>query len=130
MSMDLVIATYEVARQLPTIEKFGLATQLRRASVSIPANIAEGHGRDHTGDFLHHLSFAKGSLTELETELIIACRLGYVPPDVIRGPLDLASSVGKMLRRLSDRLRPRRGLRRQAPTPSPKAPTRTGFRCT
>ena len=119
LGMDLVIACYKIAKQLPDIEKYGLASQIRRASVSVLANIAEGHGRDHTGDFLRHISIAKGSLTELETELIIACRLRYVSVEAVRGPLRLAGSVGRMLRRLSARLGTHRGLSRGAPAPSP-----------
>jgi four helix bundle protein len=65
--MNLVTETYRLSRQFPTDERFGLTSQMRRSAVSIPANIAEGHGRSHRGDFLHHVSFARGSLAELET---------------------------------------------------------------
>ena len=106
--MELVLAAYKVANQLPSIEKYGLANQIRRASVSIPANIAEGHGRDHLGDYIHHLSIAKGSVTELETELVIAHRLDYVASDTVQPALRLADSVGRMLSRLSQNLSRRR----------------------
>jgi len=119
VAMELVLSCYRVANGLPGIERYGLASQIRRASVSITANIAEGHGRDYTGDYLRHVSIAKGSLTELETELLIAQRLEYVTADTIQEALQLAASVGKMLRRLSERLSARRTLNRRIPVPSP-----------
>jgi four helix bundle protein len=74
-SMDLVVASYEVAKKIPHQEIYGLIAQIQRAAVSIPANIAEGHGRRHTGDYIHHLSMARGSVLELETHFLIAQRL-------------------------------------------------------
>lgn len=76
--MDLVASSYRLMRRLPASETYGLASQIRRAAVAIPANIAEGHGREHLGDYLRHLSVANGSLMELETELLIAQRLGFL----------------------------------------------------
>lgn len=75
--MDLVTESYLLRGLLPKDELYGLASQIRRAAVSLPANIAEGHGRDHLGDYLHHLSMANGSLMELETHLQIGKQLGY-----------------------------------------------------
>ncbi|MFV9505811.1 MAG: four helix bundle protein [Oscillochloridaceae bacterium umkhey_bin13] len=74
-SMDLVTEIYQLTRQFPHEELFGLTSQTRRAAVSIPANIAEGYGRIHRKEYLHHLSIARGSLMEVETHLQIAVRL-------------------------------------------------------
>jgi four helix bundle protein len=76
--MDLAMMVYEATDVFPQKEIFGLANQLRRAAVSIPSNIAEGQGRDTTRDFLGFLGIARGSLQELETQLTLACRLGYI----------------------------------------------------
>lgn len=77
-SMDLVILIYDLTEQFPSKEAFGLTSQLRRASVSIPSNIAEGAGRKGENEFKRFLYIALGSLSELETQLEIAFRLGYV----------------------------------------------------
>ena len=78
-AMDLVVASYKFTELLPKSEAYGLVPQIGRAAVSIPANIAEGHGREHLGEYLHHLSVANGSLMELETHFLIANRLAYSP---------------------------------------------------
>jgi four helix bundle protein len=70
----LALDCYRFSKKLPKEEMYGLTSQIRRASVSIPANIAEGHGRELTGSFVHHLRIAQGSLKELETELLILRR--------------------------------------------------------
>jgi four helix bundle protein len=77
--MDLVDVVYSATRSFPVEERFGLSAQMRRAAVSVVANIAEGHGRAHRGEFLHHLSYAAGSLAELETEARIASRQELIP---------------------------------------------------
>lgn len=105
--MDLVVESYRLASQLPSSEIYGLSAQIRRAAVSAPANIAEGHGRHHTGDFVHHLSMANGSLRELETLLLIAVRLRFLQPAEIGPALDFASQVGRMLTTLMRKLRER-----------------------
>ena len=76
--MDLVIDIYRITRNFPPDERFGLISQMRRAAVSIPSNIAEGHGRKSDKDKLHFLAYARSSLSELETQLIISERLGYL----------------------------------------------------
>src|SRR5919108_6614075 len=78
IAMDLVVEIYHVTTAFPRHETYGLAVQLRKAAVSVPANVAEGHGREHPGDYLHHLSIANGSLMELETHCLIAERLRYI----------------------------------------------------
>jgi four helix bundle protein len=82
-AMELVPLVYQQAKKLPRDEVHGLSAQIRRAAVSIPANIAEGHSRRHTKEFLQHLSIARGSSAELLTLLEIAVRLGLLQPDEI-----------------------------------------------
>ncbi len=71
LGMDLAEECYRVTKGFPKEELFGMTSQIRRAAASIPANIAEGQGREHTKEFLHHLSVARGSLMELETHLML-----------------------------------------------------------
>lgn len=108
IAMDFVVGCYRVTSSFPDHERFGLTSQLRRAAVSVPANIAEGHGRAATKAFLNHLSIASGSLKESETHLLIAVRLGYVSDDDIAASLDLSSRVGRMLTGLKRSLDPDR----------------------
>src|SRR5258708_1498266 len=77
-AMGLVAQIYRVTKIFPKDELYSLTSQLRRAAVSVPSNIAEGQGRDSTKEFLHHLSIAHGSLCEVETQLLIAQRLEYL----------------------------------------------------
>lgn len=95
--MELAQAIYELSRLLPKEELYGLASQLRRAAVSIPANIAEGRGRSSRRDFANFLHIAKGSLNELETLLELALRLKYFNPSQKETVAKTASEVGKML---------------------------------
>ncbi len=77
-SMDLVVSVYKTIDSLPNIEKFALSDQIRRCSVSIPSNIAEGAGRNHTKEFIQFLYISLGSLYELQTQLEISKRVGYI----------------------------------------------------
>ncbi len=77
-AMELVPEVYGLIQRLPKIETFAMADQMRRAAVSIPANIAEGQSRRHAREFLQHVSIVRGSLAELETLLLLAARLGYI----------------------------------------------------
>jgi len=99
-AMDLVVEVYRLTKAFPTEEKFGLTSQTRRAAASLPANIAEGYGRTHRGDYLRHLSMARGSLTELETHLTLAVRLDFITRDQAMDTWDLCQRVGMMLNRL------------------------------
>src|SRR5438094_10578431 len=108
-AMDLVVESYRITKLLPKAEAYGLASQIQRAAVSIAANMAEGHGRDHLGDYLRHLSMAKGSLVELETHLLIACRLSYVNNDGLESVFRQTAEVGRMLEGLSKNLRKTQG---------------------
>ena len=104
-AIDLVEEIYILTRSFPDDERWGLTSQLRRDAVSIPANIAEGYGRTHRGDYLHHLSIARGSLTELETHLVIAKRLRFATNDQLKHTWDLAQEIGKMLNKLTASLK-------------------------
>lgn len=103
-SMDLVTAIYTLSKRFPNEEQFGLVTQIRRAAVSIPSNIAEGQGRIHAADFLRFLSIARGSLAETETQLLIAVRLGYVGRESAKDAWLLAQHVGRLLNGLMNSL--------------------------
>ena len=107
-AMDLVVESYKVVSLLPKNEVYSLATQIQRAAVSIPANIAEGHGRDHLGDYLRHLSVANGSLMELETHFLIANKLSYVSEVQLESALERTSELGRMLAGLIRKLKARR----------------------
>ena len=104
-AMDLVADSYRLRNTLPQSETFGLSSQIRRAAVSIPANIAEGHGRDHLGDYLRHLSVAKGSLMELETHSLVAKRLRFLSGSEVDAVLEMTSELGTMLAGLSRSLK-------------------------
>jgi len=95
--MDLVDAVYEITETFPKDERFGLTAQLQRCAVSIPSNIAEGHGRDHLGEYIHHLGIANGSLMELETQVLIAARRSYVLESDADRALALSRIVGRLL---------------------------------
>jgi four helix bundle protein len=103
-SMDAVIKVYALTQQFPTQEKFGLASQLQRAAVSVPANIAEGHGRKSTAVFINHLGIAYGSLMEVETHIQIAERLGYIDGNASRLFLSDMNVLGRMLTGLKNSL--------------------------
>src|SRR5437660_4976339 len=96
-SMDLVQVVYEISKKCPREEIYGLTSQIRRAAVSIPSNIAEGQGRRTTSDFLRHLSIAYGSLREVETQILIARRLKYVPEARLEEVMNRAGEVGRLL---------------------------------
>ncbi len=106
-AMELVVECYQLTRSFPKSETYGLSSQLQRAAVSIPANVAEGHGRRSTKSYLQFLSIAAGSLCELDTHIELAHRLGYVLEENLQPVQQLMDEVGRMLtglRRSLDRL--------------------------
>src|SRR5437899_9495148 len=106
-SMDLVVTVYRITATFPKEERYSLVNQLRRAAVSVPSNIAEGHGRSRTGDYLRHLSVAVGSLSEVETQVQISRRLEYIAEDDQSRLLDSCNAIAKMLGGLIRSLRKR-----------------------
>lgn len=105
--MELVAAVYRNTGGFPASERFGLTNQLRRCAVSIPSNVAEGQGRLTSNEFHHFLGIARGSLMELETQLLIARNLGYLRDPNLNLLFDLASEVGRLLNGLMNSLRRR-----------------------
>jgi four helix bundle protein len=95
--MELTLAIYRLSQAFPREENFGLTAQLRRASVSIPSNIAEGQGRLNTGEFKQFLGIARGSNCELQTQLEIARALGLGDPQLLNQAESLSHEVGKMI---------------------------------
>jgi four helix bundle protein len=105
VSMDLCELVYEFTRAFPDNEQYGLTSQLRRAVVSIPSNIAEGQGRKGAKEFLHHLSIAKGSLCEIETQIILAVRLKFLDKAGGEQLWNKAQEAGRLLNGLIRSLR-------------------------
>ena len=103
-AMELVVAIYDLTRTFPADERRALTDQLRRAAVSVPSNIAEGHSRTHRKEFLHYLSISRSSLKEIETQLLIAVRVRYVSDEEVKTPLTLCDEVSRMLRAMSNAL--------------------------
>jgi four helix bundle protein len=106
-AMDLVEAIYRATIKFPREEIYSLTVQVRRAAVSIPSNIAEGQGRNTTRDFLHFLSIARGSVKEVETQVLIAERLTYLTKQTAAHLLGQTSEVGRLISGLSNSLRKR-----------------------
>jgi four helix bundle protein len=103
-AMDLALVVDEATETFPQKEIFGLTNQLRRATVSIPSNIAEGQGRETTRDFLRFLGIARGSLQELETQLILASRLRYIDEAGKVALFEVAEETGRLLSGLTKSL--------------------------
>jgi four helix bundle protein len=106
--MELVVDVYRASANFPRTEIYGLASQLRRAAVSVPSNIAEGHTRESTKEYLNHISIAQASLAEVETQLEIAVRLEYLEPAATEMLLQHAVELGKQLYALRDALNRRK----------------------
>ncbi|PAQ02857.1 four helix bundle protein [Mesorhizobium mediterraneum] len=103
-AMDLAVAVYGATKSWPKEELYGLTSQVRRAATSVPANIAEGYGREIRGSYQQFLRIAQGSLKELETQLMIAERIGIAPKATATSLLSSTESVGKLLRLLIRKL--------------------------
>jgi four helix bundle protein len=100
-AMELTLFSYGLAKRLPPTERFELSAQLRRSAVSVPSNIAEGQSYGADGRYLHHIRIAQGSLGELETELEIAKRLGFISPDEYGDAEHLFRRTGQLLHGLA-----------------------------
>ena len=105
-AMDLAELVCQVTADYPRHEVYGLGSQSRKAATSIPSNIAEGQGRRSTREFLHHLSIAHGSLCELETQILLGARLGYLREDQCGGVMSLGREVGRLVNGLYNSLAP------------------------
>ena len=106
-AMDLAASVYRVTEAFPSREQFGLSNQMRRASVSIPSNIAEGQGRGTTKDYVHFLHISRGSLQELETQLLLAQRLNFAVESDVQSLLSLCDEVSRLVSGLINALAPR-----------------------
>jgi len=107
VAMNIAEECYLLTKEFPKEELFGMTSQIRRAATSIPANIAEGQGRDRTKEFIHFLSVAKGSLLEVETHLLLCHRVGLMKQHQLDSIVPLIERVGKMLTALRKALRKR-----------------------
>ena len=115
LAMKLTEDVYRITGTFPNKETYALASQLQRAAVSIPSNLAEGHARSSTKDYLRFISIAMGSLAELETQVELSARLLYIDQQKLAELLTTADEVGRMLQGL------RRSLQSKL-TPQPLAP--------
>ena len=108
-SINFVVALYQATENFPKDERFGLTSQLRRAAVSIPANIAEGAGRRTANEFVHFLSNSQGSASEVETELLIAHKLHYLSEETYRVLMSALDEIGRMLTGLAHTVKKQTG---------------------
>jgi four helix bundle protein len=102
--IELVKMVYALTRSFPKSETYGLAAQMQRAAVSIPSNIAEGQGRQHTNEFRQFLYVALGSAAELDTQMVVAVQLGYVTAENVQPIFDLLLEIRKMTYALLNKL--------------------------
>ena len=105
--IQLAKLVYELTRKFPSEEKFGLVSQMRRAAVSIPSNIAEGQARHTTGEFIQFISHAEGSVAELNTQLVLATELNFCSINSADPTLDLLDNLRRMLNGLRRKLQTR-----------------------
>lgn len=113
-AMKLVESVYRLTEPFPAKETYGLTSQLRRACASVPSNIAEGHAREHLREYLHHLSIAQASLAEVDTQIEIGFRLGYLSSEEFDLHRTHIESLGRQVRALRQSLSSRLS---HSPTP-------------
>ena len=104
-AMDLTTEVYRLTKKLPKDELYGLINQMRRATVSIPSNIAEGNARFSTKEYLRFLSIARGSKAEVETQLLLCVKLGYLQQSETDNALGLCMEIGKILNTMISKFR-------------------------
>ncbi len=97
LAVDLSVEVYRVTESFPAVDRFGLAQQVRRAAVSVPSNIAEGYGRGSRTDYARFLRISRGSLYEVETQLLIAKRLGWLEEQTYQGLRGRLKENGRVL---------------------------------
>ena len=105
VAMELAEHVHSATKDFPKEEMFGLKSQIRRAAYSVPSNIAEGFGREHTHEYLHFLSVAKGSLNETETQIVIATKVEYIRREDAKILWEMTQRIGMMLTKLQQSLR-------------------------
>jgi len=105
-AIDLTVCIYKLTQSFPKTELYGLTSQMRRASVSVASNIAEGRGRLNAAEFRQFLGLAQGSLFELRTQLLVASTMGFIPLDSFNKADLLSQEVSKMIRSFIERLCP------------------------
>ena len=123
-AMDLLVEVYRTTKSFPRDEWFGLTQQLRRASVSVPSNIAEGTERDTAPERRRFLTVARSSVAEIDTQLEAACRLGYLDEQTLDRLLSRTDRIAGMLTRLKGAIKDRPGARASRPTPTAHLPSR------
>ena len=106
-AMDLTGEIYQIAKRLPKEETYALSDQMRRAAVSIPSNIAEGHGRNSTKEFIQFLAIARGSVYELETQLLLCVKIKYMTESEVQNATRLLSEITKIINSMITKLKSR-----------------------
>ena len=121
LAMELVEHVYSQTKSFPREETFGLSSQLRRAAISVPSNIAEGHSKDSSKEYLRHISIAMGSIAELETQTELSRRLSFINAEKTNELILRMAEIGRMLRGIQRTLKAK--LLKPVPSPQPPAPS-------